>query len=213
MKADTRSLLNDYVNGISDLQIKHKKDNEKFVLLALLFVYVVEYMTAPTQAIIKKYAPILLENNLEDSKDFLKKFDKGLNGKGEFEGQVIRFKNDNISILNYITKTRNIPHKSPFLAITKKQRLAKLEEEATLMEQTNDISYMVNTMFLNKRIKIWNTQNDERVRRTTFHTSVSNMIVPINDTFNVGSDSALFPSHSTLPAHERYNCRCYLTYK
>ena len=213
MKADTKSLLNDYVNGISDLQLKHKKDNEKFVLLALLLIYIVEYMTAPKVEIIKTYAPILIENDIHNSGEFLKNLDKALKGKGTLKNDLIRFKNKNSPILNYITKTRNVPPKSPILGITKKQRLGKLEEEAKLMEQSNDISQTVNSMLFNKKYKIWNTQNDERVRKTTFHNGVANMRVNINDTFNLSGDSALFPAHSSLPSHERYNCRCYLTYE
>jgi len=213
MKADTKSLLNDYVNGISDLQKKYKKDNEKFVLLALLLIYVIEYMTSKNAYFVHKYAPILIKNDIQDSKKFLTNLDKGIKGKGELKDDLRTFQNTNSPILNYITNTRKSPQKAPILAITKGQRLLKLEEEASLMEQTNDISLLVNQMIFNKKRKVWNTQNDDLVRKTMFHQNIANVSVDINETFNEGGMSALFPAHSTLPAHERYNCRCYLTYE
>lgn len=213
MRADTKSLLNDYVNGISDLQRKYKKDDDKFVLLALLLVFIVEYMTSPPTDYIKEYAPFLLKIDLQDNVKVLTNIDNAIKGKGTLKDDLEWFEKRNSPILNYIIKTRKKPPKAPFIAITQKQKIKQLEEDSKLMEQSNDISLTVNTMLFNKRYKVWNTQNDKLVRKTDFHNGVANMRVGINELFRVGGYSALFPAHSTLPAFERYNCRCYLTYQ
>ena len=61
--------------------------------------------------------------------------------------------------------------------------------------------------------KIWKTQEDDRVRRTTWHNQVANQKIPIDDDFRVGNMRASAPGDIRLPAGERINCRCYLIYQ
>lgn len=209
---EKKQILNNYVNGIADLQKKYKKDSENFVLLGLLLVYIIEYITAPHLKFVKRNASFILEIDIKDSKSVLKNIDNAIKGKGELYSPIMRFKKDNISILNYITKSRKIPQKSPILAITNKQRYAQLNEDAELMEQQNNISLLMNQVYFNKKIKIWNTQNDKRVRKTQFHTQVANLIIDIDKDFQIAGFTAKYPAHKTLPDYERFGCRCYLTY-
>lgn len=60
--------------------------------------------------------------------------------------------------------------------------------------------------------KEWNTQRDEKVRRTKFHNSIDRKRVPIDSQFRAGGLTADHPGDINLPAGERINCRCYITY-
>ncbi len=61
--------------------------------------------------------------------------------------------------------------------------------------------------------KTWHTQNDSRVRETTFHKEVANKRVPIDSDFRAGGLRAKQPGDTQLPPSDRIRCRCYLTYE
>lgn len=66
--------------------------------------------------------------------------------------------------------------------------------------------------FLGFKYKKWNTQKDERVRRTRFHNQVSGKTVKIGEDFEAAGLKADFPGSLSLPVGERINCRCFVTY-
>lgn len=66
--------------------------------------------------------------------------------------------------------------------------------------------------FMGYNFKVWNTQRDERVRVTSFHTAVTGQKIPIDQPFAGGGQKADFPGDVTLDVGERINCRCYITY-
>lgn len=207
-----KELVNDYVNKLTDLQYKNRKKDERYITLILLLAFVVEYLTAPTVKNVKAYAPFINDKvNVSDVDKTVKELYAGVIGKGELKGEIKTFK-DNLPHYNYIINQRKSISDSGggFFDFLKKNRL---EEEAKLYEEANNISLFTNQMVFNKKRKIWNTQRDDRVRKTTFHNGVADMEVGINEPFTVGVNSAMYPSDSSLPNYERYNCRCYLTYK
>jgi hypothetical protein len=61
--------------------------------------------------------------------------------------------------------------------------------------------------------KTWKTQGDNKVRKTSWHSGVANMTVPIDEDFIVGSLRASAPADDRLPVGERVHCRCYLVYE
>ncbi len=77
------------------------------------------------------------------------------------------------------------------------------QAERTKLEQSKFMGYT------HKR---WNTQGDERVRRTNFHNSVKGKIIPVDSAFKGGGQSAEYPGDVTLEVGERINCRCFITY-
>jgi hypothetical protein len=67
--------------------------------------------------------------------------------------------------------------------------------------------------------KTWNTQRDSRVRdgkqkgSRANHQGMHGKTIPIDSKFNVkGGGKGLYPGDPELPANQRINCRCYLTY-
>lgn len=80
------------------------------------------------------------------------------------------------------------------------------QAERTKMEQSK---------FMGFSHKQWNTQGDERVRRTQFHDTVKKTNarrIPIEASWKVGSIVADYPGDIRLPPKERIFCRCYITY-
>lgn len=77
------------------------------------------------------------------------------------------------------------------------------QAERTKLEQSKFMG------FTHKR---WNTQGDERVRRTAFHNTVKSKTIPIDSDFKGGGQSADYPGDVSLNVGERVNCRCYITY-
>lgn len=61
--------------------------------------------------------------------------------------------------------------------------------------------------------KMWKTQEDDKVRKTTWHNQVKNKWTPIKDDFSVGKLKATAPGDMSLPPGERINCRCYLIFR
>lgn len=66
--------------------------------------------------------------------------------------------------------------------------------------------------FMGYTHKKWNTQKDERVRRTRFHNQIAGVSVPIDDKFKAAGLEADYAGDLSLPVGERINCRCFITY-
>ena len=64
-----------------------------------------------------------------------------------------------------------------------------------------------------KKYKVWNTQGDDKVRDTPFHSMVDGQRVELTEAFGVGGIRAQYCGDYSLPIEERANCRCYLTYE
>lgn len=77
------------------------------------------------------------------------------------------------------------------------------QAERTKLEQSKFMGYTH---------KQWNTQNDERVRKTNFHNAVSKKRIPIEQSWKIGTTVADYPGDIRLPPGERIFCRCYITY-
>lgn len=66
---------------------------------------------------------------------------------------------------------------------------------------------------LGMKYKVWNSQEDSRVRNTTFHNHVIGKRVKIDTQFSYSGMKADRPGDNSLPPSERIRCRCYLTYE
>ena len=44
-----------------------------------------------------------------------------------------------------------------------------MKVETEIFEEQNNVSHFVNKTVFNKKLKTWNTQRDDRVRKTVFH--------------------------------------------
>ena len=64
-----------------------------------------------------------------------------------------------------------------------------------------------------KKFKVWNTQGDDKVRETAFHSIVDGQKVELTDPFEAGGVKAQYCGDYSLPIEERINCRCYLTFE
>lgn len=104
----------------------------------------------------------------------------------------------------------------------KKQLLAKYADpfrinralDTELHEQA-ERTKLEQSKFMGFTHKQWNTQGDERVRRTLFHETVKSPArrrIPIEASWTVGADTADYPGDIRLPPKERIFCRCYITY-
>ena len=60
--------------------------------------------------------------------------------------------------------------------------------------------------------KNWVATNDRRTRPTHSKAGATQRDVPFSDYFVVGGVSCMFPGDSLLPARERVNCRCTMTF-
>ena len=102
----------------------------------------------------------------------------------------------------------------------KKELIAKYNDpkrveralDTELHEQAERVK-LEQSKFMGYTKKRWNTQGDERVRRTRFHNAVAGKAVPINGEWRVGRIRADYPSDTSLPVSERIYCRCYVTYE
>jgi len=83
--------------------------------------------------------------------------------------------------------------------------------DTELHEQAERVK-LEQSKFMGYTHKKWNTQRDERVRRTKFHNQVSNKVIPVDSKFKAGGITADYPGDIELPVGERINCRCYITY-
>ena len=83
--------------------------------------------------------------------------------------------------------------------------------DTELHEQAERVK-LEQSKFMGYTHKKWNTQSDERVRRTKFHNQVANKVIPVDSQFKGGGIKADYPGDIDLPVGERINCRCYITY-
>lgn len=58
--------------------------------------------------------------------------------------------------------------------------------------------------------KIWNTQQDEKVRGS--HSLLQGIKILSNEEFGVNGESARYPKDNRLSIGQKINCRCFLTY-
>mgnify|MGYP001217591020 CR=1 FL=1 len=213
MSDKIRQLCSDYTVKFADYQYKRRKKTEKYVLIGIILIFLIDFITHPKGTNITKLAPFLPKLEIEDVDKTSKRIMNAIRGDGDL-AEDINTTIDNISPLyNYITNsTKTLPRT---LNIDKKQsrKVRRMIEETVYYEQQSNISLLVNQMLFNRKWKMWNTQRDSRVRKTEFHNNIDRTIVGINDWFIVGEHKALYPAHSYLKDYDRFNCRCYLTYE
>ena len=213
---DTVKVREDYFNRIHDLQYKRRKDKRDLAVLMMLLVLLMEYITNGNKRAMTAYAPFVLDiKNIENAKAVVKAIDEGLDGKGKLKEPIAVFKERNSETLRYLTTI--IPQNEPIKKAKRgedyvKQNIEEMNEKTALTEESNAVSLELNKLMLQKKMKVWNTQRDRKVRRTTFHQAIDRQTVPIDDYFTVADMKAQYPADSDLPQWERLNCRCYLTY-
>ena len=199
----------EYYNRITDLQHKKRDKKDQFLLLALLLVYLMEYLTNGNEQVIAIKAPFLLQTNITNPSKFMRQLNEGLSYRGVFAEPLKRFNESNMKTLETLT---TIVPQHPF-TIDKKNRFKDALERTDSLEQNNLVQVSVNAMVLNKQRKRWNTQRDSKVRRTEFHMGIDGQEVAIMDNFQVGAFQARYPADSMLPMFDRINCRCYMTFR
>jgi len=210
-----QKLIESYHNHFLDLQIKYRRDKDKYVLLLLLYIFFLEYLTHPTHNLIYLYAPFIPKiKNINKPQVVIDEIESAIKGEGKLVNEIQEVKILSRKEIDYLTSI--IPNKSLNIkqnqGNNRQEYYDKLNEEADIVEQNHLITEHINKTILGKETKQWNTQRDNRVRKTTFHQNIDRQRVGINDLFSVGDDYAKFPSDSLLPPRERLNCRCYLTY-
>jgi len=82
----------------------------------------------------------------------------------------------------------------------------------TELHEQSERTKLETSKFMQYTHKEWNTQRDERVRVTKFHTIVDRKRIPIDSNFKGGGHEAEYPGDIKLPPGERINCRCYIVY-
>ena len=92
---------------------------------------------------------------------------------------------------------RNFRVRSKAISITETQMPAEVSKETEMQVLTGSSQTAT---------KKWVSQGDSRVRAT--HLSADGQIQNINDAFNVGGASLMFPGDPSGPAREVVNCRC-----
>lgn len=209
MKFDKTALRETYYNRITDLQHKKRDKKDQFLLLALLLVYVMEYLTNGNQQVIAIKAPFLLQIDITRPSRFMSQLNEALNFRGNLAEPLKRFKQSHMRELETLT---TIVPQHPFVG-DKKDRFKKALEKTDTLEQNNLVQVSVNAMVLNKQRKRWNTQRDSKVRKTAFHSGIDDQEVPIMGYFDVGGIQARYPADSMLPPFDRINCRCYMTFR
>jgi len=182
----------EYYNRITDLQHKKRDKKDQFLLLALLLVYLMEYLTNGNEQVIAIKAPFLLQTNITNPSKFMRQLNEGLSYRGVFAEPLKRFNESNMKTLETLT---TIVPQHPF-TIDKKNRFKDALERTDSLEQNN-----------------LGTQRDSKVRRTEFHMGIDGQEVAIMDNFQVGAFQARYPADSMLPMFDRINCRCYMTFR
>lgn len=199
----------DYYNRITALQHKKRDKKDQFLLLALLLVYMMEYLTNGNEQVIALKAPFLLQTDITKPSKFMRDVNEALSFRGALAVPFKQFKADNMKLFETLS---TIVPQNP-LVIDKKNRFKEALERTDSLEQNNLVQVSVNAMVLNKQRKRWNTQRDSKVRRTEFHMGIDNQEVAIMDYFQVGAFQARYPADSMLPMFDRINCRCYMTFR
>ena len=209
---NVEELREKYINGFRDLQKKHHKERENFIVLILLLAYFVDYIETENKSKMMMVAPFIPKiTNIDKQKAVLRSIDLSFESKGTLNESMKEFKTINKKM---ITSLNNIiPQNKPKININgQNKRLIELEKDAEIIENGNKGNIAINMMVLNKKKKQWNTQRDSKVRKTQFHGVIDRQIVGINELFRVNEFVANYPADSLLPNYDRFNCRCYLTY-
>ncbi len=207
-----RDVREDYINRFRDLQRKRIKDHEKFVIVALLMAYMVDFLETRNASKYLLVAPFFLKiKNIENAKAVVNAIDEAFDGRGKLAESLKMFKETNQKTLSSLNNI--IPQIEPKIKLKgETARSVDIQNELKFSMETNKSNLLINEMILNKRMKQWNTQRDSRVRKTTFHNGVDFQIVPIDDYFEVPPFRARFPVDEQLPPFDRIGCRCYLTF-
>ena len=209
---NVEELREKYINGFRDLQKKHHKERENFIVLILLLAYFVDYIETENKSKMMMVAPFIPKiTNIDKQKAVLRSIDLSFESKGTLNESMKEFKTINKKM---ITSLNNIiPQNKPKININgQNKRLIELEKDAEIIENGNKGNIAINMMVLNKKKKQWNTQRDSKVRKTQFHGVIDRQIVGINELFRANEFVANYPADSLLPNYDRFNCRCYLTY-
>lgn len=207
-----------YYNGFLDLQYRNRKNKEKLAKYILLLIFFMEFFSSSDVSKVENHCPFILKiKNIDNVKAVLKAVESGVNGEGKLKPHVDEFVEINENELDYLTtiipqNEQEIQSPSPNMSKKKERYYNSLKERADQMEQFNEASIYVNTTLLGKKLKQWNTQRDSKVRKTTFHSGVDRIVVPINDNFVIQGINGFCPADSKLPSWERLGCRCYLTF-
>lgn len=209
MKAQNRVLCEEYVNKITDLQYKRRKKQEEFIILALLLAVFIEYLSNENAILTYQITALTDYKEFKNPTKMVKLLDEALDNKGKLAVEVKIFKTKNTKLLTFYTNI--IPQKAP--KINENDYFEEMREQTDLYEQNAQISLYTNQMLFNKSFKTWNTQRDSKVRKTVFHNGIDGIEVGINEMFTVNQYSAMYPAHHILPDFDRFNCRCYLTYR
>jgi len=204
----TSDVREEYINRLSDLQYKKRKNREDVALIILLSIMFVEKFTNPQSQVLPFYAPIFDEiKNIENAAVVVRKIEDGLSGRGTLAEPIKVFKTIHKKLLS--TYINIIPQKAPEI---KEKRIKDLYERTEQITVSNALSLTTNKTLFNKSHKTWNTQRDGKVRKTIFHSGVERQTVDIDSFFEVDGMKAQFPADTSLPDWERLNCRCYLIY-
>lgn len=209
MTKQNKRLADEYVTRMADLQYKRRKKQDEFILLALLLAVFIEFLSADNPTNAYRMTTLMAEKDFKNPDKMVKLIDEALDNKGKLFLEVQNFKTKNERI---VTSYKSIiPQKEP--QVDTPIDIQEMKERTNLFEQNSAISYMMNLTMLNKRYKTWNTQRDDKVRKTQFHSVIDGVTVGINSPFEVNGYVAMYPAHRTLPDFDRFNCRCYLTYR
>jgi len=210
---DAVKVREEYFNRMTDLEYKRRKSKEDLAVIAILLMLFIEYLTNGNVQTVSFYAPFIPQiKNIENVRAVVSAIDRGLDGQGKLEEEIDIFKERNKKTISYLTHI--IPQKPPEIKQIKppERRVEEMKEQTKVVEQNNAISVELNKKMLLKKMKIWNTQRDKKVRKTIFHNGVDRQMVGIDEQFRVQDMRAHYPADSDLPDWERLNCRCYLTY-
>lgn len=212
-KRRTSDLREEYFNQFRALQLKHRDDSSDFYVIALLLVFFIDYIEWGNAYKYDLIAPIVTKmENVYEPKKVAKHIDDAIRVKGKYAEELISFKKYHKETLTSIKNI--IPYFPPNINIEgQSRRLKDMREESEVIAKGNQTNLALNKYLLNKRRKQWNTQRDNKVRRTTFHRRIDGQTVDIDDYFRVEGYRARFPSdRENLPEFDVYGCRCYLTY-
>lgn len=204
----TSDIREEYINRLSDLQFKKRKNKEDVITIILISIMLVEKITNPQNQALMFYAPFINEiKDIDNAMATVRKIEDGLAGRGVLAEPIKEFKTIHKRL---ITAYKPVVPKGEL--DIKNKRIKDLYERTDHIAVSNAISLATNKSMFNKSYKTWNTQRDGKVRQTAFHNGIDRKTVEIDSFFEVDGTKAQFPADTSLPDWERLNCRCYLTY-
>lgn len=208
---DNVALRDEYFNRFTDLQYKKRKDKNDVALLMLLCMLFIEYLSNLNTEVVSLYAPFIPRiKNIDNPKVVINAIEKALGGNGKLVHEITYVRRNMQHTITTISNTI-IPQKSPKVDV-ESDYIREMKERTDYLESNNQASLMLNKQMLQKKNKVWNTQADNKVRKTAFHSGIHGQVKAIDSFFEVNGITAQYPADSILPNWERLNCRCYLTY-